>query len=464
MNIERKRLLKQRREKTLQNAKGQRPAEEYFLTALKASHKMHRALKNTQKRKKSDNGSINDENMNITATADTINNLEIVANNEVNATTNTEDTDIEPVNTDNINNAETEIDKSEGIVMSDDNDDNSAMSDKDSSHAISGNDNAENSEPGKDSTEDAPSPLVYGRKMNDPTKVKTSKMRRPIRVTPLESPTGNPHVDKDTTGKAKHHVFDPTDVRVYEFFVEGAPSPKDLEGVEEDRLLAIQRTIQQKLKERDAERERNITKKIQEYEQKYDFMNKALLESVAQITEMTKSDHPAAASRVKLADKMVMLPPLFDGTKPEVVKQHYERFNQYIKFQTKSGNIRDPIGEAIELFEHTLDKKALVWFQEHKDKFVDLTTLKTMFLQRYNPWGKTKRDQLQSWNILTFDPQKMDVNEHIDLINTLGDMLGQTEESKRGKFIDTMPTIIQTHLITEKLGKRQPIKQKSYSI
>ena len=77
---------------------------------------------------------------------------------------------------------------------------------------------------------------------------------------------------------------------------------------------------------------------------------------------------------------MVMLPPLFDGTKPEVVKQHYERFNQYIQFQTKSGNIGDPIGEAIELFEHNLDKKALVWFQEHKDKFVDLTMLKTMFL------------------------------------------------------------------------------------
>ena len=143
-----------------------------------------------------------------------------------------------------------------------------------------------------------------------------------------------------------------------------------------------------------------------------------------------------------------MLLPLFDGSKPEVAKQHYARFNQYIKSQTKSGNIRDPIAEAIELFEHTLDKKALVWFQEHKDKFVDLTTLKTMFLQRYNPWGKTKRDPLQSWNILIFDPQKTDVDEHIDLINTLGDTLGQTEESKMEKFTDTMPTIIQTHLIT----------------
>ena len=73
-------------------------------------------------------------------------------------------------------------------------------------------------------------------------------------------------------------------------------------------------------------------KRIQEYEQKYDFINQASLESVAQITEMTKPNHSAATARVKSTDKMVMLLPLFDGTKPEVAKQHYERFNQYFKF------------------------------------------------------------------------------------------------------------------------------------
>ena len=138
--------------------------------------------------------------------------------------------------------------------------------------------------------------------------------------------------------------------------------------------------MQDKLKQRDEERERNITKRMKQYEEKYDFMNKALLESVAHITEMTKTDHPMATARVKSADKMVMLPPLFDGSKPKLAKQHYERFNQYVKFQTKSGNIRYPIAKAIELIEHTSDKKVLVWFQEHKVKFVDITTLKTMFL------------------------------------------------------------------------------------
>ena len=107
----------------------------------------------------------------------------------------------------------------------------------------------------------------------------------------------------------------------------------------------------------------------------------------------------------------------------------------------------DPVGEAIDLFEHMLDKTTLVWFQMNRSQFKDLTTLKMMFLQRYNPWGKTKREQLQLWNILSFNPKTTDVDEHINLINTLGDMVDQKEEAKKEKFIEAMPTMIQTHLI-----------------
>ena len=53
---------------------------------------------------------------------------------------------------------------------------------------------------------------------------------------------------------------------------------------------------------------------MKEYEQKYDFINKALLESVAHISELTHSDHHRTAAKVKSVDKMVMLPTLFDGT------------------------------------------------------------------------------------------------------------------------------------------------------
>ena len=146
---------------------------------------------------------------------------------------------------------------------------------------------------------------------------------------------------------------------------------------------------------------------------------------------------------------MLMLPALFNGEKPKKSKTHYERFNQYIKFQTKEGNIKDTTKEAIELFEQRVNKKALIWFQQHKAKFKDLTTLKNMFLARYNPWGKTKGEQLQSWNNLSFDPQKTDIDEQIDLVLTLGNMLQQDKHSKMEKFIETMPTIIQTHLIIE---------------
>ena len=73
--------------------------------------------------------------------------------------------------------------------------------------------------------------------------------------------------------------------------------------------------------------------------------------------------------------------------------------------------------------------------------------MKNMFLARYNPWGKTKGEQLQSWNNLSFNPQKTDINEQIDLVLTLGNMLQQDEQVKMEKFMETMPKIIQMHLI-----------------
>ena len=261
MNIERKRLLKQRRERTLQNAKGKGLAEEYFLTALKASHKSHKALKNSHKRKKDNNGLINDGNTNIAMTVYNINNLEIVENNEVNATANAENADTESTDIDNISTAEAEIDKNDDIAKSNNNDDNLIMSDKESPLESPTDDNIENDEVGENSTEEVPSPLIYGRKTDNPTKVKSSKRHRPVKVTPLESPMGNPHVDKDATGTPNTYVFDPNDVQIHKFFFEGEPNSKDLEGIEEDKILEIHRAFQQKLKERNAERERNITKK-----------------------------------------------------------------------------------------------------------------------------------------------------------------------------------------------------------
>ena len=149
--------------------------------------------------------------------------------------------------------------------------------------------------------------------------------------------------------------------------------------MDEDRLRELQNAIQAQLCQRDEERERNITKRAQEFEKTFDFVKSHLLKRVATMAKLTKTDNRQPIGKIKPTDKMVMMLSLFDGTKPEMSKQHYERFNLYINFQTKSGHLTDPIGEAIDLFEHTLDKTALVWFQMNRSKFKDLATLKKMF-------------------------------------------------------------------------------------
>ena len=251
-----------------------------------------------------------------------------------------------------------------------------------------------------------------------------------------------------TKEKGQKDKIGTDDIGIFEFIFYGLPEPPELEGIDKDRLRELQNAVQELLHQRDKEREKSITKRVQEFEKTFDFVNSHLLKGVATMAELMKTDNRQPMGKIKPTDKMVMMPSLFDSMKPAASKQHYERFNLYINFQTKSGHLTDPVGEAIDLFEHMLDKTALVWFQMNQLKFKDLTMLKLMFLQRYNPWGKTKREQLQSWNILSFNPKNMDVDEHINLINTLGDMVDQKEEAKMEKFIETMPTMIQTHLIT----------------
>ena len=138
------------------------------------------------------------------------------------------------------------------------------------------------------------------------------------------------------------------------------------------------RIFGERLRARDKARERAISRKLQELEQKHEFANSEFLKYFAHVSELLEPTGKDAQGKVKPADRMIMILALFDGKKPEKAKTHYKRFNQYTTFQTKEGNIKDTTKEAIELFEHTLDKKALVWFQQHKAEFTDLTTLKNI--------------------------------------------------------------------------------------
>ena len=62
---------------------------------------------------------------------------------------------------------------------------------------------------------------------------------------------------------------------------------------------------------------------------------------------------------------------------------------------------------------------------------------------------KSKESSCNCGTVCSFDPQKTEIDEQIDLVLTLGNMLQQDEHSKMEKFFKTMPTIIQTHLIIE---------------
>ena len=56
------------------------------------------------------------------------------------------------------------------------------------------------------------------------------------------------------------------DIGIFEFIFYGLPEPPELEGIDEDRLRELKNTVQEQLHQRDEERERNVTKRVQEFE------------------------------------------------------------------------------------------------------------------------------------------------------------------------------------------------------
>ena len=81
----------------------------------------------------------------------------------------------------------------------------------------------------------------------------------------------------------------------------------------EDDQLAIQNDLHERLKARDEARERLVSNKLHELEQKHKFANAQFLRHFAQVSELLGPTAKDAQAKVKLADKMLMLPPLFDG-------------------------------------------------------------------------------------------------------------------------------------------------------
>ena len=107
----------------------------------------------------------------------------------------------------------------------------------------------------------------------------------------------------------------PDELGFYTFLFKGEGNLPDLLGIEDDQLLAIQNDSHERMKARDEARERAISKKLRELEQKQEFANAQYLKHFAQVSELLEPSAKDTLARVKPADKMLMLPPLFDGEK-----------------------------------------------------------------------------------------------------------------------------------------------------
>ena len=77
------------------------------------------------------------------------------------------------------------------------------------------------------------------------------------------------------------------DIGVFEFIFRGLPELPELEGIDEDRLRELQNAIQEQLCQRDEERERNITKRVEWFDKTFDFVNSHLLKGVATVVTIT---------------------------------------------------------------------------------------------------------------------------------------------------------------------------------
>ena len=113
----------------------------------------------------------------------------------------------------------------------------------------------------EDNIEEVPLPSNPLRKAKYLSQVKTSSKYRTVNTKPL---LGDPFQSSQATMEMHGHKPDSGDIGTHEFLIKGAPNPPDLEGIDDEQLIQIQQNIQDKLKQRDEEREKNITKRMKQ--------------------------------------------------------------------------------------------------------------------------------------------------------------------------------------------------------
>ena len=107
--------------------------------------------------------------------------------------------------------------------------------------------------------------------------------RPPDPDTPDEDPLISDLID---TEEDSDHALGPDELGFYTFFLKGEGNPPNLLGMDDDQLLAIQNDLHERIKARDEARERAISKKLYELEQRHEFTNTQYFKHFTQVSEL----------------------------------------------------------------------------------------------------------------------------------------------------------------------------------
>ena len=106
-------------------------------------------------------------------------------------------------------------------------------------------------------------------------------------------------------------------------------------GVDDDQLLVIQNDLRERLKARDEARERAVTRKLRELEQKHEFVNSKFLKHFAQVSEQLELTIKDGQAKVKPADKMLMIQPYLMVKHPKKQRRTMEDSINILSFKQK---------------------------------------------------------------------------------------------------------------------------------
>ena len=104
---------------------------------------------------------------------------------------------------------------------------------------------------------------------------------------PLDLDTQDEHIlitDQNNPQDDSNYPVGSDELGFYTFFLEGQGNAPDLMGIEDDQLLAIQNDLHERWKARDEARERAISNKLCELEQKHKFANAQYLKHFAHVS------------------------------------------------------------------------------------------------------------------------------------------------------------------------------------